>query len=440
MKGRGTFLLTLVALLAAWSQAAVPVTLPEIAVQVAPKNPTSTDILSLTLSGIWPDSCTPVGLEVQVIGGDSVWIDLLLPGWDTKGDCDPLMCLQVLTPWELAEMIAPLAAGDYDVFVRAVACEGSGSYEQISGLRVEPGAGGPLPDHFARGERVVLLEDEPSGGPGLLAGHAGTVVCCDPNDCSAGLLISWDLWANGKADLSRCPDIASVLYPPVSAIWVDPSRVLIGRHFNQCGTIRRGLEGCVQLETDDGKTYNLVAAGQLYGALDRAGGFQFDDQVRVQGLLNTTPPGPGVLRICPQFDGDIYHPIVLPCPKGEPGPDPDPGPDPGPDPKPEPDQIVIGLGENAITLIKDPGGSGLTYSGCVDLDLELNFKAQLSVEITPAVGVVGTWTGTLSPEVIGPGSATTTLCVTVEDLDISTLPPGKGVQIAVVSLFAVPAS
>ena len=437
MTYRGTLLLGVVALLAASSQAAVPAVLPEITVQVDPGSPTSSDILSLTLSGTWPDSCTPEGLETHVLAGDSIWIDLLLPGWDTKGPCDPLMCLQVLTPWQQTEFIAPVPAGDYDLFARAVACEGSGSYAKIGTLRVEPGAGGPLPDQFARGERVVLLEDDPSGGPGLLAGHAGTIVCCDPSDCSGGVLISWDLWTNGKADLSRCPDIASVVYPPESVIWVDPSRTLIGRHFNQCGTIRQGLEGCVHLDAADGKTYNLVAPGQLYATLDKAGAIQFGDTVRVRGLLNTTPPGPGVFRICPQFDGDVYHPIVVPCVKGE--PDPDPKPDPDPDPKPDPDQIIIGLGENAIVLAKDPGGPAATYSGCVDLDLELNFRGLLSVEITPAAGVVGTWTGTLSPEVVGPGSATTTLCVTVEGLDISTLPPGKGVQIAVVSLFVVPA-
>ncbi|UCD50515.1 MAG: hypothetical protein JSW27_23690 [Phycisphaerales bacterium] len=285
---------------------------------------------------------------------------------------------------------------------------------------------GTWPDHFTPGERVVLLQDAPPGGLDLMTGQAGTVVCGDPKDGSGDLLISWDFWANGKADLTRCAEAKSLLYPSNSVIWVDPRQVLIGRHFNACGTIRKGLEGCVYLETDDGQEYNLVAAGQLYLALAQGGALAFGDRVQVWGLFNNTPPGPAGIRLCPQGDGDIYHPIVSPCPKS----DPDPGPKPGPD------EIVIGIGGNALVLDKV---SGNTYVGCTTLSLELNFQALLSVEITPGPGIGGTWSGTLDPAIVGPGEATTQICVTVEDLDTGLLPPGNDVQVATVSLFAVPA-
>lgn len=285
---------------------------------------------------------------------------------------------------------------------------------------------GVWPDHFTPGERVVLLQDAPPGGPELLAGHGGTVVCTDPSDGSGDLLISWDAWAEGKADLTRCADAETLLFPPNSVIWVDPQQVLLGRHFNECGTIHAGLEGCIYLETDDGQEYNLVAAGPLYAALNQGDTLAFGDRVQVWGLFNNTPPGPTEIRICPQRDGDIYHPIVSPCPEPGPKPDPDSGPD----------EIVIGIGGNALVLAKS---SGNTYYGCTTISLELNFQALLSVEITPGPGVGGTWSGTLDPAIVGPGEATTQICVTVEDLDISTLPPGNDVQVATVSLFAVPA-
>ncbi len=521
MKHRGMCAVGLVVLLTASVQAAIPAVLPEITLQVSPENPNSSDALSLTLSGTWPDSCIPGQFEVRVLSGDSLWIDLLLPGWDTKGDCPELMCLAVLTPWRLAQDLEPLSPGQYDVFVRAVACQATGAYQQIGSFSVTSGGAHFTSGRFARGERVVLLQDDPPGGPGLKAGQAGTVVCCDPNDCLGRILVSWDLWAEGKVDPFSCMDVVPALYLPSSAIWIDPSRVLIGRQFSQCGIISKGLEGCVYFESDDGNLYNVVAPGELYIALDGTAAIQFGDHVRLRGLLNTTPPSPGEIRICPQRDGDIFHPIISPCPTstgggcddsyqsddrvmllvddpagaggqmalGLPagslgtvvccnGDDPlfpilvswdgwenggkvdtapcDPlaasypdsslrwmacdqiAPAKPDEPGPGPDEIVINIGGNPLVLKQDSQDSH-TYTGCVTLTLELNFRGRLSVQITPATGVGGTWTGTLSPDVLGPGEVTTELCVQVEDLDFGALPPGSNVQIATVTLLIVPA-
>lgn len=328
----------------------------------------------------------------------------------------------------LALLIAPAAAGTSVEPLRIAAPANPRSPASVKVLSLT--VTGVWPDYFTPGQRVVLLQDAPPGGLDLLAGHAGTVVCADPSDGSGDLLISWDAWANGKADLTRCGDAETLLFPANSVIWVDPYETLLGRPFNECGTIREGLEGCIYLETDDEQQYNLVAAGPLYAALSQGDTLAFGDRVQVWGLFSNTPPGPGVIRICPQRDGDIYHPIVSPCPE------PDPKPDPDPDPKPGPDEIVIGIGGNALVLAKSAGN---TYYGCTTISLELNFQALLSVEITPGPGVGGTWSGTLDPAIVGPGDVTTQICVTVEDLDISTLPPGNDVQVATVSLFAVPA-
>ncbi len=287
-------------------------------------------------------------------------------------------------------------------------------------------AAGTDPACFTPGEQVVLLDNDPPNGPGLKAGRSGTVLCCDANDGRGNILVSWDLWSDGKADTFACHNGLNALYPANSALWVDPNVVRVGRRFKQCGTLRKGLEGCVNFETDDGRYYNVVSSGALYAALSDAGGtFHFDERVQLQGLLNTTPPAQGTVRVCPQYDGDLFQPIVSACP-GVPG---------------FPRPFTINLAGNPLQLVPDPNstGPGYTYNGCTNITLEMNFQAQLSVRVTPAAGVNGTWSGTVTPNVAGPGLVTVQICVHVEHLDVGTLPGGNNVQVASITLSAAPA-
>jgi hypothetical protein len=370
---------------------------------------------------------------------------------------------------------------------------------------------------FTPGLRVVLLQNDPPGGIGLVTGQGGTVICCDANDCSGSVLVSWDFWASSKPPSIKCVNDPGTLYPANSATWVDPNQVLIGVPFSQCGTISKTPIGCVYLAADDGKTYNVQATADEYLALNSTSNpVHFGDRVRVRGLLNTTPTPSKVIRICPQQDGDIYHPIILPCATSSGGcctPTYSPGDrvvllvsnpvgpggiaatglpsgtlgtvvccggtDPGfpifvswdayksgvngvcnpalviyPDKsgwwmacsqitpyKPSlPAPILLSIGGNPCTLIADPNapGPGWSFAGCTSVTIELNFQAQLSVQVTPASGVGGTWTGTITPNIVGPGTVTVQVCVQVVNLDISTLPTGSNVQVATVSLLAVP--
>jgi hypothetical protein len=284
----------------------------------------------------------------------------------------------------------------------------------------------PATGAFEEGERVVLIDSDPPGGQGLEAGRSGTVICCDTNDCSGNILVSWDFWANSKADTSGCASKISVLYPANSLVWIDPNQTRIGHLFKMCGTLRKGLEGCVYLEAFDGHIYNVISVDGLYAALNESTNtIRFDAQVQVQGLLNTTPPAPSEIRLCPQLDGDIYHPIVTACP------------DTGSQGSPSP--INISLGGSSLQLIPNPNspGPGYTYDGCTNITIQLNFQAQLSVKVTPAAGVDGVWTGSVTPSIVGPGTVMVQVCVHVEHLDPSTLPPGN-TQIATVTLLAAP--
>jgi hypothetical protein len=349
------------------------------------------------------------------------------------------------------------------------------------------------------------------------------VICCDAEDCSGDILVSWDLWTGSKTDLGSCVNTTPAYYPLDSAVWMDPSLVLVGRQFNQCGTIRAGLEGCVHFEANDGSTYNLASDGGLYLALNTSGGIEFDSRVRVRWLLNTTIPGTDIIRICPQSNGDIYHPIISACADAEPGcchaeyqpgdrvvllVDNPSGPNgrmaanlyagmkgtvicctaealqfpiyvswdnwtfgsdtdaPRAEPilshpagsgwsmacvqisaaadeqtQPAPDDITIHLGASALELKLDgPSvGGDYTYSGCVDLLIELNFRAQLSIEITPGEGVGGNWSGTLDPDIIGPGEELLELCIQVQNLHIGNLPQGQHISVATITLYAAPA-
>ncbi len=164
-----------------------------------------------------------------------------------------------------------------------------------------------FPSGFAPGTRVMLLAHDPAVTPGLEAGTAGTIICCDANDCSGSLLVSWDLFVGGGDEVDRCVIGPVGLYPAGSAVWVDPSEVLLGRPFDEVGVLQEDPEGCLYLAVDDGDVFYLV--------IDQ----EFREQwwvvapgqaVRVRGWLNTTPADVKGERWCPPRDGDIYHPIM----------------------------------------------------------------------------------------------------------------------------------
>jgi hypothetical protein len=318
---------------------------------VSPDYPTPSDEVSITLGGDWPDPCVPEQIPMAVFPSESVWIDLLLPGWQNAGSssCPPAPTPDP-TPWELEGIAGVLAAGHYDVFARVISCEGKGLYHWIGEFNV----GGGKPDEppcddccataFFPGSRVVLLEDSPPGGPGLKTGQSGTVICsASRSDCDR-VLISWDLWTEGGDDTDECLGEVPLGFPANSTLWVNVQKVLVGRQFVRHGTLRACTDGCICFHADRGGVFNVVATDDMQKMLAEIASMD-TGRVCLRGLLNKTRPGPDMVRPCPQRDGDVHHPIISTCPTLPPD-------------KPGVCDLSLQPGDRVVLLVDNPMGAG----------------------------------------------------------------------------------
>lgn len=78
-------------------------------IAVTPSSPTVDDAISVRLSGVWPDSCVPRDPQVRITDSE-VRID-------TAGPLPNILCLAVLSSWELPVDVGPLPAGTYRIVV-----------------------------------------------------------------------------------------------------------------------------------------------------------------------------------------------------------------------------------------------------------------------------------------------------------------------------------
>jgi len=294
-------------LLATSASAVIPTPVPALTLELTPAVPMPAQTFALRISGTWPDNCTPISFSM-LMADQIVFIDLLVP--DVNGiECVP--CTPQACTWELVQPKAgPLPAGLYQVAVRAVTENQNGEYELLS-QQIIIKAAQPSVIPLARGMRVVLLEDDPVDG--LRAGQSGTIVCCDSNDCTGTLLVSWDLFLDSTDTRSSCPDMPVSWFSPGSVLPININSTMIGVPFDHCGTVQKSLEGCVTFESDSGKTYNIMGSNALYTELNSPGGVEFDQHLHLQGLLNPARQDPNIVRICPMLSGDIYAPILSTC-------------------------------------------------------------------------------------------------------------------------------
>jgi len=81
--------------------------------EIFPKNPTSSDVVVITLSGWWGSSCIPNASDILVMGND-IYFDVI-------HDYPPgTVCATVISPWERVESVGPLQPGTYTVYARIV--------------------------------------------------------------------------------------------------------------------------------------------------------------------------------------------------------------------------------------------------------------------------------------------------------------------------------
>lgn len=104
------------------------------------------------------------------------------------------------------------------------------------------------------------------------------------------------------------------------------------------------------------------------------------------------------------------------------------------------DNLTIGFGDNGIQLFRDPQcpTTPRNFFGCVNVTVTTNFRARLSLNITPVAGINGTWQGTITPEVVPAGQSSVQVCINAEGVNLSAIPAGQNVQVAQVSILAVP--
>lgn len=137
-----------------WSGTAMAQCGPWADVEVIPSHPTSADNITLVLSGVWCDSCTPKSPQVQILGSDIIV---------RTTNKDPV-CIYAVTPWKLRVPVGKLAPGRYGVLVVH-------NGQLIGGLDVlevsgEGGGGGaPGPSLLVTARKFTL---PPASLPGVL--------------------------------------------------------------------------------------------------------------------------------------------------------------------------------------------------------------------------------------------------------------------------------
>ncbi len=93
-------------------------------VEIVPESPTSSDVVTITLSGWW-GGCAPNVSNISV-EGNNIYFDALL---DYPPDT---LCIYAIWQWELSEDVGPLSPGTYSVYGSCCGIFPSGDYEWLT--------------------------------------------------------------------------------------------------------------------------------------------------------------------------------------------------------------------------------------------------------------------------------------------------------------------
>jgi len=100
------------------------------------------------------------------------------------------------------------------------------------------------------------------------------------------------------------------------------------------------------------------------------------------------------------------------------------------------DTLAVDLGHNKVVLRRGPQcpGGKHTLTGLTTANLQVPRATPLTVKVTPAAGIGGTWKGSVSFDGINPGNTEVIVCVDVDGLNLSDFACGKDVLVAKVEL------
>jgi len=224
------------------------------------------------------------------------------------------------------------------------------------------------------------------------------------------------LFNGGNEIWSNVRDAVEVTYSDVQGGWTGTGNISTDPKFTRAGT--RNLEG----EWIDGD-YRLQANSPAIDAGNSAA--LPTDSLDLDADGNVTEPLPFDLDNEARIEGTkvdmgAYEQIAK-----------KPAPDTG---------STTSVGGITITADWDPSGSSSTYLGSAVVDLTLNFRAKLTVVVTSTSAANGTWTGWADPDTIGPGSASVTIWIRGDNVNLGALPAGaRNVQVARAEIRAAPA-
>jgi len=164
-------------------------------VRIVPENPTSSDIVEITLYGEWHNSCRPNASAIQVVGND-IYFDVI---WNYPPD---VICLMVIVGWGRTESVGPLAPGTYDVYTRLIRSPVLPPKSPIwAPIWADP-LGYVLVDQF------VVTDGPPGPGPGEQAepiahwklDEVEGVIAEDLAGTNDGTLVNGPVWTAGQVN------------------------------------------------------------------------------------------------------------------------------------------------------------------------------------------------------------------------------------------------
>jgi len=164
-----------------------------------------------TLQEVRAGDLTALGLFVQNVGF------YYLPdlGADVSSVGQDFVAVGLLAPYATVPAGMVVTSGDVDLIAVV-----------LNSVLVQCPAYGCCTPAYKAGDRVRLLVDEPAGAVGLFTDAGGRVVCCNPADPMAPILVSWDFWTGGHTGDDKCEsDTGFRYYDPRSGWWMACSEM-----------------------------------------------------------------------------------------------------------------------------------------------------------------------------------------------------------------------